>query len=136
MNKEYSISSDKSRLDLDLIHDYLCNRSYWARGRSLDEVRLTIDNSMCFGLYDNINRMHGFARVVTDHVTFAYLMDVFILEQHRGKGLGTMLVEHALAHPVLQVRFWLLKTEDAHGLYEKLGFKKLNYTDWFMERIT
>jgi len=135
MPHEYSISTDKTLLDVGLIHDYLCNRSYWARGRSLEEVQRTIEHSVCFGLYAD-RKMAGFARAVTDRVVFAYLMDVFILEQHRGRGLGTMLVRHMLEHPDLQVRIWLLKTEDAHGLYTKLGFRKLDRADWFMERIT
>jgi len=130
---EYSISSDKSLLDIDTIHDFLCNRSYWAKGRSLANVKKTIDNSMCFGLFDEPGKMLGFARVVSDKVAFAYLMDVFILEEHQGKGLGTMLVKHVIEHPELQVKFWLLGTAYAHEMYRRLGFTNLTNTDRFLE---
>ncbi len=122
---EYTISTDKSTLDIGAIHDFLCNRSYWAKGRSLQAVQNSIDNSLCFGLYGKDGRMIGFARVVTDKVAFAYLMDVFILEGYRGNGLGKALVRHIIGHPELQVKFWLLGTVDAHGLYKKLGFAEL-----------
>jgi hypothetical protein len=82
---EYSISTDKSKLDIFAIHDFLCNRSYWAKGRSLENVKKTIDRSFCFGLFDSRGQMPRFARVVTDYVAFAYLMDVFILEEYRGR---------------------------------------------------
>ncbi len=124
---EYFISTEKSKLNLRVIHDFLCNRSYWAKGRSYDDVNKSIDNSMCFGLYDKNEQMLGFARVVTDNVVFAYLMDVFIMEEHRGKGLGKMLVKHIVEHPELQVKLWLLVTHDAHGLYRKFGFTDLKH---------
>ena len=92
MNDGYTISTDKSRLDTRLIHDYLCNKSYWARGRSYEDVVTTIDNSMCFGMYDREERIVGFARVVTDRMAFAYLMDVFILDDSQGEGLGSYLI--------------------------------------------
>jgi GNAT superfamily N-acetyltransferase len=130
---EYSISTDKSRLDVPAIQDFLSNRSYWAKGRSFDNIKKSIDNSLCYGLYDSTGNMLGFARVVTDKVAFAYLMDVFILEAHRGKGLGKMLIKHILAEPELQVKFWLLGTVNAHGLYEQLGFTKLSHTERYME---
>lgn len=122
---EYSISSDKTKLDIAAIHDFLCNKSYWAKGRSLDNVKKSIENSKCFGVYDQSDKMLGFARVVTDQVAFAYLMDVFILEDYRRKGLGKMLVKHIFEHPDLQVKFWLLGTLDAHELYKKFGFSPL-----------
>lgn len=133
MNMEYSISSDKSRLDTATIHDFLCNRSYWARGRSLEDVARTIESSVCFGIYDSNDEMLGFARAVTDHVAFAYLMDVFVLEEHRGKGLGKALVEHVVKHPDLQVWFWLLGTFDAHEMYKKFGFSELSNAGRYME---
>ena len=128
----YSISTDKSKLNVEAIHDYLCHKSYWAKGRSLENVKKSIENSMCFGLYDSKNNMLGFARVITDHVVFAYLMDLFIFEQHQGNGLGTKLTKHIIEKPELQVRLWFLGTADAHGLYNKFGFSSLDNPDRFM----
>ena len=129
---EYLISTDKSKIDVEAVYDYLCHRSYWAKGRSLERVKKSIDNSICFGLYHSEGKMLGFARVVTDHVVFAYLMDLFIFEEHRGKGLGTKLVKHIVEHPDLQVRLWFLATNDAHGLYKKFGFSGLSNPDRYM----
>lgn len=129
---KYSISTKKSKLDIHAIHDFLCNRSYWAKGRSLENVKKSIENSLCFGVYNDTEQLLGFARVVTDKVAFAYLMDVFILEEHRGKGLGKILVKHIIEHPELQVKFWLLGTVDAHGLYKKLGFTELKNPDRYL----
>ena len=129
---EYSISTDKARLNIEAIHDYLCNKSYWAKGRSFERVLKSIDNSICFGLYDSNNNTLGFARVITDHVVFAYLMDLFVFEEHRGKGLGTMLVKHIFEHPNFQVRLWFLGTADAHGFYKKFGFTGLDDPGRFM----
>lgn len=112
---EYLISTEKSKLDVKEIHDYLCHRSYWAKGRSLDAVQKPIDNSMCFGVYDSEDKMMGFARVVTDRVVFAYLMDFFIFDQYQGNGIGKRLVKHIIEHPGLQVRLWFLATANAHG---------------------
>ena len=123
---EYYISTDKSKIDVAAVHDYLCNRSYWAQGRSIERVRKSIENSTCFGMYDDEDRMLGFARVVSDQVVFAYLMDVFIFEAFRGKGLGKALVKHVVEYPDFQVRLWFLGTKDAHGLYEKFGFTELD----------
>lgn len=129
----YSISSDKNKLDIPAIHDYLCNRSYWAEGRSMDSVRTSIDHSMCFGVYDENERMVGFARVVTDKVVFAYLMDVFILEAHRGKGLAKLLLRHIMEHPELQVRLRLLRTANAHELYRQFGFEAIDDGHMYMQ---
>lgn len=118
----YSISTDKSKLDVAAIHDYLCHRSYWAKGRSLERVKTSIENSICFGVYDDNANMLGFARVLTDKVVFAYLMDLFVFEAYRGQGIGTALVKHIMEQPDFQVRLWFLATQDAHGLYEKFGF--------------
>ncbi len=118
----YSISTDKSKLDVVAIHDYLCHRSYWAKGRSIERVKQSIENSICFGMYDENDNMLGFARVLTDKVVFAYLMDLFVFEAYRNQGLGTALVKHIMEQPDLQVRLWFLATKDAHGLYEKFGF--------------
>lgn len=129
---EYVISTDKQKIDVPAVHDYLCNRSYWAKGRSLERVKESIENSICFGLYDSEEKMLGFARVVTDKIVFAYLMDLFIFEEHRGKGLGKMLVKHIMEHPDIRVRLWFLATATAHGLYEKFGFSGLDNPDRFM----
>lgn len=123
MDVEYSISTDKSKLDIERIHAFLANESYWAKGRSLANVKNTIENSLCFGLYKNDRELVGFARAVTDKTVFAFLMDVFVLNEYRGRGLGKMLVKHVLSHPELQTVRWLLGTEDAHGLYSQFGFK-------------
>ena len=129
---KYSISTDNAKLDIKSIHDYLCNTSYWAKGRSLENVKKSIDNSLCFGLYDSDENIVGFARVVTDKVVLSYLMDFFIFEEHQGKGLGTKLVKHIIEHPDLQVRLWFLATANAHKLYEKFGFSSLDDPDRYM----
>ncbi len=111
-----------------MIHDFLANRSYWAAGIPLAVVKRSIDNALCFGVYHQDGQV-GFARVVTDYATFAYLGDVFILESHRGRGVGKRLVKTIMEHPDLQgLRLWLLGTKDAHELYRKYGFKKLTET--------
>ena len=118
---EYTISTDRRRLDLDLIHRFLAS-SYWAHGRALERVVKSIEQSLPFGLYHREVQV-GFARVLTDYVVLAYLADVFVLEAHRGKGLGAWLVEVITSHPELrQIRRWLLGTRDAHELYRKFGF--------------
>jgi GNAT superfamily N-acetyltransferase len=120
---EYTISTDRQRLDFDAIHEYLA-RSYWARGRSRELIAQSIEHSIPFGLYYNDTQV-GFARVLTDYVTLAFLADVYVLEAHRGKGLGTWLVEVATSLPELRkVRRWHLGTKDAHGLYRKFGFSE------------
>ena len=119
---EYTISTDRRRLDLDVIHGFL-SRTYWAEGRSRERVAHAIDHSLPFGLYDRDAQV-GFARVVTDYVVLAFLADVFVLEGHRGQGLGGWLVEVATGLPELRaVRRWLLGTRDAHDLYRKFGFR-------------
>jgi GNAT superfamily N-acetyltransferase len=118
---EYTISTDPARLELDVIHGYL-DRSYWAKGRAREVVARSIAQSLPFGLYHGAAQV-GFARVLTDYVTLAFLADVFVLEQHRGRGLGVWLVEIVTGLPELaSVRRWLLGTRDAHGLYRKFGF--------------
>ena len=129
---EYLISTEKSKINVDAVHNYLCHTSYWAKGRNLERVKKSIENSICFGLCDSENNMLGFARVVTDKVVFAYLMDLFIFEEHQGKGLGTKLVKHITEQPDLQVRLWFLATVTAHGLYKKFGFSNLDDPDRYM----
>lgn len=136
---EFVISTDKIKLNLQLIHNYLYNESYWAKNISIATVKKSIDGSCCFGLYvnENINslldKQVGFARVVTDYATFGYLADVFIIEEFRGKGLAIWLMEVIMAHPDLQgLRRWLLATKDAHGLYAKSGFLPLDKPERIM----
>ena len=133
----YSISTDKSKLNIDIIHHYLSEESYWAQGRSMDTVRKTIDHSLCFGVYAD-DRQVGFARVVTDYATFAWLADVFILESHRGLGLSKWLVESIVANPDLQnLKNFLLATSDAHELYRRYGgFEALEKPEKWMIRVS
>ena len=117
----FSISTDKYKLDTSLIHEFLSKSSYWAQNRSLETVKMSIEHSLCFGVYDG-DRQVGFARIVTDCATFAWLCDVFILESHRGHGLGKWLIECIVAHLDLQdLKIFLLATRDAHELYRKYG---------------
>ena len=129
----YLISTDASMLDLEVVHGYL-SRSYWAAGVPEDVVRRSIENSLCFGVYWG-EEQAGFARVVTDRATFAYIADVFVLEEHRGQGIGKWLVEVILSHPELQgLRRWMLATRDAHDLYRRYAFTELARPGIFMER--
>jgi GNAT superfamily N-acetyltransferase len=131
---DYVVSTDRARLDLNVIHDYLSNSSYWAVGRKLETVERAVENSLPFGLYEH-DRQIGFARVVTDYATFAWLADVFVLEPYQGRGLGTWLVEVILAHPELQgFRRWTLATKDAHKIYRRFGFSELKRPERWMER--
>jgi GNAT superfamily N-acetyltransferase len=131
---EYLISTDKSRLDLTLIHNFLTT-SYWAAGIPLEVVRRSIEHSLSFGLYKEDQQI-GYARVITDFATFAYLGDVFILEPFRGQGLSKWLMEVIVTHPELQgFRRWILLTKDAHGLYKKVGFTGVATPERYMERF-
>jgi GNAT superfamily N-acetyltransferase len=119
---EYVISTDPSRLDLDVLHRFLSEEAYWSPGVSREVVARSIEGSLNFGLYHHDAQV-GFARVVTDYATFAWLADVFVLDEHRGRGLGKWLVEIVLTHPELRdLRRWILGTADAHTLYERFGF--------------
>ena len=134
MTSPYYISTDKSKLNPEVIFDYLCNQSYWAKGRSRETVEKSIKNSLCFGVYDAANKQVGFARVVTDYTIFAWLMDVFILPGYQGKGLGKLLMAEIINHKNLQaVKKWGLGTKDAHGLYEQFGFTHLAKPENMME---
>jgi GNAT superfamily N-acetyltransferase len=118
---DYLISTDKTRLDPSLVYEYLSRSSYWAEGRPLDVVQRSIENSLCFGLYAGRQQV-GFARVVTDYATFAWLCDVFVLESHQGRGLGKWLIRTVVAHPELQnLDIFVLATRDAHELYRHYG---------------
>jgi GNAT superfamily N-acetyltransferase len=129
----YTLSTDPARLDLDVIHEFLTN-CYWAKGIPREVVARSIEHSLCFGVYDASGAQVGFARVITDFATFAYIGDVFILESHRGHGLGKWLMECIVRHPALQgLRRWMLATRDAHGLYSQFGFKPLQLPESYME---
>ncbi len=129
---EYSISTDKGRLDVAVIHGFL-TMSYWAAGVPMDVVKRSIEHSLAFGVYKEDQQV-GFARVITDYATFAYLGDVFILEPFRGRGLSKWLMEVIVGHPELQgLRRWVLLTRDAHGLYRKVGFTELSHPERYME---
>jgi GNAT superfamily N-acetyltransferase len=131
---EFLISTDRRRLDREMIHDFLSRQSYWAKGRELEVVNRGIDNSLSFGIYRGEQQI-GFARVVTDYATFAWLADVFVLEEYRGRGLGKWLIEVIVAHPQLQgFRRWALATKDAHELYRDFGFNELMRPERWMER--
>lgn len=122
---DYHISTDREKVDLFVVHDYLSHHSYWTRGVPLERVRVAADHSLNFNLYCGEEQV-GYARVITDYCQIAYLGDVFILEDHRGLGLGKWLMETVHSHPNLQdLRNWLLGTRDAHGLYESFGWQSL-----------
>jgi len=130
----YVISTDRSRLNIDLIHDFLSKTSYWAIDRARDVVQRSIDNSFSFGVYKGTDQV-GFARVVTDYATFAWIADVFVLPEHRGHGLSKWLMDVMLSHAQLQgFRRWVLATKDAHALYERYGFIPLHRPERWMER--
>jgi len=152
---EFLISTDPALLDLNLIHGFLTN-CYWAKGISLELVARSIQHSLCFGIYDESTEKPprpgarhgasesrkmpgpvqvGFARVVSDFATVAYLGDVFVLESHRGRGLSKRLMECIMQHPALQgLRRWILLTRDAHGLYQQSGFTALAAPERYMEK--
>jgi len=131
---DYIITTDKHKLNVEFIHDFLCHKSYWAKGRSLEVVQRSIENSLNFGLFKQEQQI-GFARVVTDYATFAWLADVFIVEEYRALGLGVWLIEVITSHPHLQgFRRWLLATRDAHELYRRFGFNEVTEPKRWMER--
>ena len=132
MEQDYFISIDKSLLDSNAIQQFIAN-SYWGKGRSLDEVKITIENSYCFGIYTSDKEQIGFARVVTDYIYFGYIMDVIILDKFQGQGYGKILVEHMLNDDTIKnLKTIALKTKDAHLLYEKFGFNKIGDSPLWM----
>ena len=131
---KFLISTDRSKLDVDVIHEFL-TRSYWAAGIPRATVARSIENSLCFGVYDGADQI-GFARVISDFATYAYIADVFILEAYRERGLGKELMASIMAHPDLQgLRRWSLGTRDAHGLYAQFGFRTVDNPSPIMMEI-
>jgi N-acetylglutamate synthase-like GNAT family acetyltransferase len=130
----FLISTDQTKLDVDVVHNFL-TRSYWAAGIPRTTVVRAIENSLCFGVYDNAKQI-GFARVISDFATYAYIADVFILEPYRERGLGKELMASIMSHPKLQgLRRWNLGTRDAHGLYAQFGFKPVDNPSPIMMEI-
>lgn len=128
------ISTDQAMLDVTGIHRFLTEESYWARERTIEQTKTAIANSICFGLYRGDEQI-GFARVVSDRSTFAYIGDVYVLAAFRGQGLSKWLMQAMVDHPELQgLRRWVLATKDAHGLYEQFEFAPLRYPERWMER--
>ncbi len=128
------VDQDKDRLDVGFIDRFLREESYWAQERTIERTRTAIENSICFGVYDG-DRQIGFARVVSDKATFAYIGDVFIIKEYRGRGLSKMLMQAIIEHPELQgLRRWVLATADAHGLYEQFEFAALRHPERWMEK--
>ena len=130
----YLVSTDRSKLDIDVIHGFL-SRAYWAEGIPREVVERSIEHSLSFGVYKGEQQV-GFARVVTDYATFSYIGDVFILEEFRGQGLSKWMMQAVVEHPALQgIRRWMLLTRDAHGLYRKVGFTEPKAPERYMERV-
>ncbi len=130
---DFTVTDNREDLDIEVIHGFLCRESYWAEHIPRATIEKAMAHSLCFGLY-HAGKQIGFARAVSDHATFAYLADVFVLSDYRGRGLGKWLVSCILIHPELQgLRRWMLATLDAHGLYEQNGFVPLRHPEWFLE---
>ncbi len=130
------VSTDKARLDFETIYRFLSEDSYWAKGIARDVVERSIENAVCFGAYDGAKQV-GFARVITDFATFAYVGDVFVLPSHRGQGVSKAIMAAIREHPKLQrLRRWHLVTHDAQGLYAQFGFRELRYPERHMESVT
>jgi GNAT superfamily N-acetyltransferase len=129
-----TISTDKSKLQVEVIFQFITN-SYWGKGRTKEQVQTTIDNCLCFGLYKD-DKQIGFGRIATDYAVFAYLMDLFVLPEYRGKGYSKQLMDAIVkAEELKDCRTWMLKTSDAHGLYKQFGFTELHNPDIVMERL-
>jgi GNAT superfamily N-acetyltransferase len=136
LNKGYCISTNNQLLDLEVVYSFLVNESYWSRGLPYDRFTRAIENSLCFGIYKE-KAQCGFARVITDKATFAYICDVFVLPGHRRSGLSKWLIQTIREHPELKgLRRWSLATADAHGLYQQFGFTILSKPERWMEIFT
>jgi GNAT superfamily N-acetyltransferase len=128
------VSDDKTKLDIELVHKFL-STSYWAEGRTIEDVKKSIEHSICFGVYKD-GKQIGFARVLTDCTVFAYLMDVFILEEFRGNGFSKLLLKTIFEDDRFKsVKKWMLATKDAHSLYTQFGFEKIKNPDRLMEKV-
>jgi GNAT superfamily N-acetyltransferase len=138
IQNSYIISTDKALLQIPVIHQYLSVESYWAKNIPIAIVQQSIDGSLCFGIYTkDEHEQIGFARVITDHATFAYLADVFVLPKYRGIGLSKWLMQHILQYPSLQnIRRFMLATQDAHGLYQQFGFKAIEKPERLMQILS
>lgn len=133
---EFLITTDKNKLDVDFIHRFLSEKSYWAKNISIEKVKRSIEHSLTYGLFHS-GKQIGFAKVITDFSSTAYVGDVFIIEEYRGKGLSKWLMEVIVSHPQMQtLRRWVLATADAHKLYEKTGFRPLAKPERWMEKYT
>lgn len=129
----YRLSTDKKEMDHKAIYDYI-SKSYWGKSITSPTLSKAIKNSICFGIFDLEDKQVAFARIVTDLATFAYIMDVYVLDEHKGKGLGKWLMKEIMTYPAMDgLRVIGLKTKDAHGLYKKFGFKQIENPEWFME---
>lgn len=134
VNGEFTISTDKTLLDIDEIHRFLTEEAYWASERTFQQTKTAIENSICFGIYCG-ERQIGFARVVSDKATFAYVGDVFVLTEYRGQGFSKWMMQVIIDHPELQgLRRWVLATKDAHGLYRQFDFAELRFPERWMEK--
>jgi len=130
---EFLISTSRERLNLNVVHHFLTN-CYWAKGIPREVVARSVEHALCFGIYDGNGAQVGFARVISDFATIAYVGDVFVLETHRGQGLGKWLMQCITQYPALQnLRRWILTTRDAHGLYSQVGFTPVKFPERFME---
>lgn len=133
-NNEYTISTDKNKLDVAAIHTFLANETDWSNGIPLNTLKTSIENSLNFGLYYK-NKQIGYARIISDYPTIAYLGDVFVLKEYRGKGLSKWLINEIMNHPNLQgLRRWILLTDTAEWLYKKFGFTELPNPEFYMEK--
>ncbi|MDO6620912.1 GNAT family N-acetyltransferase [Shewanella sp. 10N.286.51.B2] len=132
-NKGYVISTDQNKLDISVIHGFI-SQSYWAKGVPITVLAKAIEHSLCFGVFTDQGEQVGFARLITDRATFAYLADVFITDQHRGNGLSKLLIEKVISHPDIQgLRRMMLATRDAHGLYAQYGFLPVDNPEILMQ---
>ncbi|PWL38971.1 GNAT family N-acetyltransferase [Flagellimonas aquimarina] len=136
MSSDFYISTEKSKMDISLVHKYLSEESYWAKGRSKELVIKSIENALCFGVFSKNGEQVAFARIATDFVVFAWLMDVFVVEHHQGKGIGRMLLKHIFDYPDLQnVNGIGLRTNDAHSLYKEFGFETIPSPETWMIKM-
>ncbi len=133
--KELRISTNNLEMDVALVHNYLSKQSYWAKGRGIEEVMKSMENSICFGVFDGKAQI-GFARLVTDYVVFAWLMDVFVIDEYKGKGVGSFLMDYIMKLPELQeINGIGLRTKDSQNFYGKYGFRKISEPETWMQKI-